>query len=245
MKLLLDLGNSRCKAAFANGDTITHQALLCDKESRLATVEMLLREKKILKQVVICSVWSEELNHELKKLLHRQAIHDYYFIEPQTDSFGVQLGYANPGQMGPDRLAVMIAANEKFKGNKCIVDCGTAVTIDVLDADGIHHGGIIFPGTTSMQRAMYVETGVAYRKGDGRIEVLADNTSDAIYAGCLTAVAGGIRQAVNIMQEQRGLFDLIAITGGDAELVLPMFTEKVLHQPEMVLDGLMIISEKL
>lgn len=46
MKLLLDLGNSRCKAAFANGDTITHQALLCDKESRLATVETLLREKK-------------------------------------------------------------------------------------------------------------------------------------------------------------------------------------------------------
>lgn len=190
-------------------------------------------------------MWGEKLNHELKKLLRRQVIHDYYFIEPQTDSFGVQIGYADPSQMGPDRLAVMIAANEKFKGNKCIVDCGTAVTVDVLDADGIHQGGIIFPGIISMQRAMYVETGVAYCEGDVRVEVLADNTSDALYAGCLTAVAGGIRQAINIMQKQCGFFDLIAITGGDAELVLPMFTEKVLHQPEMVLDGLMIVSEKL
>lgn len=245
MKLLLDLGSSRCKVAFVSDDAVTHQVLPCSKKNRLATVETLLHERETLKQVIVCSVWGKEFNHELIKLFHRYGAHGYYFIEPQTNSFGIQLGYTNPLQMGPDRLVVMIAANEKLKGDKCIIDCGTAVTIDAMDAGGVHRGGIIFPGIVSMRRAMLAETDIACRKESGEVNVLADNTSDAIYTGCLTAVAGGIQRAVNIMREQCGLFDWIIITGGDAELILPVLTEKVLHQPEMVLDGLMIVSGKL
>lgn len=246
MKLLLDLGNSCCKSAMFAGEEITmHETLPYDKENRLAVIESILHKKNVPDQVIICSVLDGNSNQRLIKLFSSYAIHDYYFLDPSTESFGIQLGYSEPGQLGADRLATLIAAHEKFDGNKCIVDCGTAVTVDALDANGIHQGGVIFPSVASMQRALSADTGISHNKADRNFDVFASNTQDAIYTGCLAAVVGGIQQAVNIMQAHYGLFDLIIMTGGNAKLVIPMLTQKVLHESKLVLNGLMIVSRYL
>ena len=59
---------------------------------------------------------------------------------------GLRNGYRDPAQLGVDRWLAMCAAWQQFPGSLCVVDAGTAVTIDVVAADGAHSGGLILPG---------------------------------------------------------------------------------------------------
>ena len=56
--------------------------------------------------------------------------------------------------MGVDRWVAMIGARSEFRGGLCIVDAGTAVTIDAIDKNGNHLGGQIIPGLALMSNAL-------------------------------------------------------------------------------------------
>lgn len=246
MNLLLDLGNSRCKFAILEKDVIKKYGIQpYHKENRHSVIETLLFENNNLKKAIVCSVLDEKFNHQLLMILNSHKINDCYFLDPATESFGIQLAYLDPSQLGADRLAALIAANENYSGNKCIVDCGTAITIDALDVNGMHHGGVILPSLISMQKALSVDTNVEYNEADGSFNIFANTTQDAIYTGCLSAVIGGIQHVVNSMQAHYDAFDQIIITGGDAEQIMYMLAHKVVHDEKLVLDGLMIVSRNL
>lgn len=246
MNLLLDLGNSRCKFAIVENNVIKKYGVQpYHKTNKLSAIKPLLHEHSNSNKVIICSVLDETFDNQLIELLASHQIHDYYFLDPAVDSFGILLGYQNPNQLGTDRLAAMIAANKKFKGNTCIVDCGTAITIDALNPKGIHQGGVILPSLTSMRQALFVDTDIQHYEADGSFNIVANNTHDAIYTGCLSAVIGGIEHIVNTMQAHYDSFDQIILTGGDAELLIPMLTQQVVYEPNLVLDGLIIVYRNL
>ncbi len=246
MNLLLDLGNSRCKFAILEKyDIKKYGAHPYHKANRLSVIDSLLHEFNNLKKVIVSSIFDENFNHQLIKSLTSHKINDYYFLDPAKDCFGIQMTYLNPSQLGADRLAALIAANEKFSGNKCIVDCGTAITIDALAANGMHRGGVIFPSLASMQQALFIDTNIKHNDQDGSFNIFANSTPDATYTGCLSAVIGGIQHVVNTMRAHFDTFDQIIITGGDAEQIMPMLAQKVVHDEKLVLDGLMIISRNL
>ncbi len=245
MNLLLDLGNSRCKFALLENHDIKKYAIKpYSKADKLTVIASLLRNCQVLHKVIVCSVLGEALNRQLIDLLDSHEIHDYYFLRPAAQSFGIRLRYHNPAQLGADRLAAMIAANAKFSGNKCIIDCGTAITIDVLDVHGVHQGGVILPGFASMWRALSAHTNIQGDAITGNFNITAHSTQDAMYTGCLTAVAGGIQHAVNAMQSRHAAFDQIIITGGDADLILPLLSLDLIREPTLVLDGLHAICER-
>ena len=247
MNLLLDFGNHRCKFAMLDKDgVIKYGVQSYPKKNRHLLIESLLHEYKVSNKVIISSVLDEKFKHKLIKLLNSHTINEYYFLDPATNSFGIQLDYLNPGQLGADRLAALIAADEKFRGNTCVIDCGTAITIDALSANHVHRGGVIFPGLASMQLSLNVDTDIKYHEAEkGNFNIVADTTQDAIYTGCFSAVIGGVQYVVNTMQAHYDSFDQVIITGGDAELMMPMLTQKVAHEPTLVVDGLSVVYRKL
>jgi len=246
MNLLLDLGNSRCKFQIVENRQIKkHGALPYIGANKLAVIESLLREHNFNNKVIICSVFDVKFNNQLKKLLDGYSIKDYYFLAPAAHTFGVRLHYLAPENLGADRLAVLIAAKEKFIGNNCIVDCGTAITIDALDKKGLHHGGVILPGLVSMLQALTVDTDIQRNESSETYNVFSNATEDAIYTGCLSAVAGGIQHVIDTMQTHCDSFDHVIITGGDAETVIPILARKVEYEPKLVLDGLMVVMGNL
>jgi len=246
MNLLLDLGNSRCKFQIVENHQIKeHGALSYIDANKLAVIESLLREHKFNNKVIVCSVFDAMFNDQLIRLLNRYSIKDYYFLAPAAQTFGVRINYQAPVNLGADRLAVLIAANEKFIGNKCIVDCGTAITIDALDKKGLHHGGVILPGLVSMLQALTVDTDIQCSGSSEAYNVFSNATEDAIYTGCLSAVVGGIQHVIDTMQTHCDSFDHVVITGGDAETVISMLALKVEYEPNLVLDGLMFVMENL
>ena len=246
MKLLMDLGNSRCKYAMLENENITEiESITYSNNDKLSAIKPLLNGANNVKQVIICSVLDDQMNEQLEQLFVGYNVEQIYFLEPEAESYGITLDHYNAKQLGADRLAAMIGAQEKFKGIKCIVDCGTAITIDALDDVGKHRGGVIFPGDRSMKNALLQDTDINYNEVTDAFNVFARSTQEAIHSGCLSAVLGGIQFVINEMQTKIGLFDKIILTGGNAEHLLPiLFTDAVLES-NLVLDGLMVISRKL
>src|SRR5690606_2659551 len=77
-------------------------------------------------------------------------------VSARPEGFGVINAYAAPERLGADRWLALIAARRIEPGAVCVVDCGTAITIDVMHADGVHLGGLIMPGL-GFTRRMLVE----------------------------------------------------------------------------------------
>ena len=241
MKALLDLGNNRCKFAILDPDAEdTFGALPYGGGDRMEVIASVLRPYDQLDRVVVCSVLDQELNEQLQERFQEGR---FYFLGPSKNCFGVTSAYEDPGALGADRLAALIAAKVRYPGSTCIVDCGTAVTVDALDQGGVHRGGVIFPGFGSMRSALEMDTAMDVEEEAGSFAVPATSTRDAIYSGCLSAVAGGINQAIDRMQAEGTPFDQVILTGGDAGLLVSLLAQKVIHEPYWVLEGLRHVSK--
>ena len=130
----------------------------------------------------------------------------------------------------------------------CAVSVGTALTIDLVDHDGHHRGGLIAPGPEMMLASLLENThGIAERAGRGRgkrrtIGVLADNTRDAIDAGCLTAAAAVIDRTIGQLTRELGVRPVMFLTGGGADSVQPLLKGAIRSCPELVLRGVAAIA---
>ena len=152
-------------------------------------------------------------------------------------------------------MAAMIATLDKHSGKSCIIDCGTAVTMDAVDSDGVHQGGVILPGSQLMQKALMSHTKIEVGKieagnNDGDYNVFSNTTEMAIHSGCISAVAGGIDFVFNQMTSQGGSFDQVIMTGGGAEkmkqyLSNSSFSSLLSMDEYLVLDGLRLVAESI
>lgn len=247
MKLLLDLGNSRCKfAVVEKGKIEKYHTQSYGPFGKLYSVKSLCDKYADASGIIIGSVLSEEMNSQIKETLLKDGAKNIYFLNPVENSFDVKLAYANPSALGVDRVAAMIAANEKYSGNTCVIDCGTAVTLDVIDATGVHQGGVILPGVASMRKALLANTKIAI-DDEMKVEfnVLSSNSENAIHTGCISAVAGGIEYVVNKMASDYDSFDQVVLTGGDAGRINSYLSLAVQMDDTLVLDGLNVVSQKI
>ncbi len=251
MKLLLDLGNSRCKYAVLEESGIEKYGVQnYGPFGKLYSVKSLCDQYNDASEIVISSVLSEAANTQIKETLLKDNAVNIYFFVPARNSFGVKLAYVDLSTLGIDRVVALIAAHEKFSGNSCVVDCGTAVTIDSLDTKGIHQGGVIFPGIHSMKKTLLSNTKIEIDEKKMEFNVLSNTTENAIHTGCISAVVGGIEYVVKKMASVYDGFDQIVLTGGDAELVQLHLSESCLTEQihvvdTLVLDGLEVVSRNI
>ena len=145
--------------------------------------------------------------------------------------------------MGVDRWVAMIGAKAEFRGGLCIVDAGTAVTIDAIDKNGNHLGGQIIPGLALMGNALRSEASdISTAKRTPRVpgpgmSMFASNTDSAVQSGAVNAICGAIDRAAKVLRSE-GYRARIVLTGGDASRILKQLGDKVLHRPNLVLQGL-------
>jgi type III pantothenate kinase len=149
---------------------------------------------------------------------------------------GLANGYRNPSQLGCDRFAAAIGARALAPGRALIVaTCGTATTIDAVSADGVFIGGMILPGLALMASSLARNTAQLPQVAPGAAPPpqFADNTADAIVAGCLAAQAGAIERAVAAHRA-----DACILSGGAAPWVAPSLTVSFQVADNIVLAGL-------
>jgi len=163
------------------------------------------------------------------------------FIESQPAQCGVTNGYRDFRQLGPDRWAGLIAAHHAHRGNKLVVNAGTALTIDTLTDDGHFEGGLIVPGPALMRRSL--DRGTAgLRLTEGDFAALPRSTPDAITTGAVQACVGAIVRVAQAMTLKGLPPSLVVISGGAAGEIIPHLPERAVLEENLVLDGLRLIA---
>lgn len=240
MWLVIDMGNSRGKWGLAVPGSVG--LLRTGSFNMAADMNTVLEYQDLpltaLTQVLICSVAREACYERVVAWLEAKTPATVRRFSSRARAFGVTNGYRNPGQLGADRWAALLAAWKFVRGPVLVADCGSAVTLDLLAADGRHLGGYILSGLGMMRRALHRETAGLPEVAAGKM-VLADNTNDAIAAGTLLGIVAAIESVV-----VRNHNPPCLLTGGDAETIGRYLQVPCQHEPDLVLKGLVIAGDE-
>ncbi len=158
---------------------------------------------------------------------------------------GVRNGYRRPESLGVDRWAAMVAAFEYHGGPVLVADCGTALTLDCVDAEGRHHGGWIAPGLGLMHEALARGTRLGALPPSVALageNVFGNDTEEAVTRGCLSALAGTLERARRDAEQACGAKCRLLLTGGDAAIVQARLATDWRVVPGLVLDGLALLG---
>jgi type III pantothenate kinase len=152
-----------------------------------------------------------------------------------TDEFrGVRNCYTHPERLGVDRWLAMIAAHGLCGCSCCVVDVGTALTIDLVDVSGQHTGGVILPGLTMMMQSLRSGTAIPAYDETVTGKQLGCSTTEAMRLGCLHAQAGAIERILSTVASED--CELL-LTGGDARLL-----GSAVHYPHRIIEHLVLLG---
>jgi type III pantothenate kinase len=169
------------------------------------------------------------------------------FVQATAAAAGIRSAYAEPGKLGVDRWLAMIAAHDMVHGAVCVVSIGTAMTIDGLDAGGVHLGGLITPGPQLMVHSLLGGTSdIAARAGavQPTDALFATDTATAIHNGARHALAALIARASQRIAEQVNAQPILMLTGGATPLIETLVPLGRRVVPDLVLRGLVVLAER-
>src|SRR3989344_2113912 len=245
MNLLVDLGNSRLKWA-QSAPSIWHTGVAVHAGQRLETVlDTTWGKFAQPERIVMSSVAVSEARDALLAWCQRHWSLAPVVIHAQMEQLGVQHCYAQPETLGADRWAALIAVRGLTKANACIVDCGTAVTVDALAANGEFRGGAIFPGLQLLRASLLHGTGGIYAADGESDSAFGCSTPDAVAAGTLQGLIGAVARLLEEQMRALGAGTQVFVTGGDALLLLPRLKIPAKEIPDLVLQGLARIADTL
>ena len=227
---LFDLGNSRFKAApwegaapgpvqaWPHGEDV-HQAPL--PHGRRAWV---------------ASVAGQAMTSAVLERL-RANFQQVHVAATRAECAGVRVAYPQPHRLGVDRFLALLAAH-RAGGDVLVAGVGTALTIDLLDASGQHHGGRIAPSPTLMREMLHARAAQLPALG-GRYQEFADDTADALASGCDGAAVALVLRSLELGRQRLGREPALLLHGGGAGALAPLLPQARL-QPSLVLEGLAI-----
>ena len=227
MNLTIDIGNTRSKWALFEGDQVVRcgymdEGLPCEG----------------VQNTIVCATGDADLH-----ALGLEGANVYRLTA--TAPLPIALDYATPETLGPDRIAAACGAQRVGKEGcpKVIIDAGTCITIDYLDADGVFRGGAILPGIEMKFRALHTFTAklpLLENIGSEEECVAGRSTRESMTAGVLTAtryeVEGFVRHYRSMDERTQ-----VLLTGGDAERLLDegrLRVEDVSVEPHLVMIGM-------
>ena len=250
MILLIDAGNSRIKwgclvgGMLQPGEAIAHHGEVTDIQVLSLAWVPLPRPERIIAVNVLGSDFGEALEAWVEETWGL-AIE---FVTAQANACGVVNAYHEPARLGADRWASLIAAHRLCDGTACVIDCGTALTIDVLAQDGEHLGGLIVPGLSLMRHALIERTaGIRPVAGldpdpDTGVSLLARDTAGGVMGGTLYALVAAIDRIAEDIRATMATEVECLLTGGDAGMVRTLLTGVYRYEPDLVLKGLAVVA---
>jgi type III pantothenate kinase len=239
MILEVDMGNTRLKWRIRNEKKVVQEGVIFINEP-LNLLASVIEHKGLISKILVVSVVDESLEKNFSVWCKKELAIDPEFVRTSAQSGKVRNGYQNYSALGADRWLAMLAAYDLVQENCVVVSCGTAITLDLIKADGVHLGGYIAPGLSLMLSALTQNTRRIKLENDNLIARVApgQTTTDAVHSAVLVMAIGLIEQGVHQLQQcgERTSIELI-MTGGDAVKLLPFFP-KAKHIPDLILNGL-------
>jgi type III pantothenate kinase len=247
MKLLLDVGNTRIKwATSANGALQDADQLVHRSDPETSVASLLDRCALPPDQVLVSNVAGADFSRVISAGVSSRWNQSAEFARSQSSAGWLRNGYQDFSQLGVDRWLAMLAAAGRYRKAICVVDVGTAVTVDQVDERGQHLGGIILPGLDLMRQALTGNTGDLERLAvsgaiarQNEAQLLGRSTDAAIAKGAIAAIRAVIEECrASLLHGDSD--PVLVITGGDAPCIIPHLRVAAEHHPSLVLEGLAI-----
>lgn len=237
MMLAIDIGNTLAKAALFDGNNLVESiSFETDKPELLFN---LLASRKIPSTTLVASVktvpevFVQKLNAITKVIL----------LDCNTP-LPFRIAYRTPDTLGPDRIAAVAAAYNKFPDrNVLVIDMGTCITYDFLKDEGVYLGGAISPGINMRFAAMNKFTSklpqvdIVYP-----VSLIGQTTMESMQSGVMNGVQGEIDALIT---QYEGIYkDLtVLIGGGDNKYFDKKFRINIFAVSNLVLEGLKVIMD--
>jgi type III pantothenate kinase len=241
--LQLDVGNSSAKWRLVVNARVVARGKYVpgDESSRQALLNIGPRPE----QIWISSVAAPGAEQELADTLQRQWQVTPWFARTAACTGGLSNSYAEPARMGVDRWLAMLAAWEKIQGRLCVVDAGSALTIDLVDTEGRHEGGYIIPGPALMERALLLDTDrVRFAEDADYTLDPGTSTAAAVRHGIALAQTGALALAL-ALDGARGEAPSLLFCGGGGEALMQLLDRGGHLAPDLVFEGLEVMASSL
>jgi type III pantothenate kinase len=235
--LVIDIGNTFTKVAVFGHDELllTEYLAATDAETLLNLIDQYQVTKAIISSV-------KKETESWRSALEEKVDLKYFNVEMTA---GIHNQYKTPHTLGLDRLAAVIGANRLYPGKgSLVIDAGTAITYDWIDAEGNYFGGSISPGLNMRYKALNYYT-------DGLPLINADPQFDSAYGSdTATAIKSGVQNGIKheltgfIQSYYKNETELnIILSGGDSIffdtlLKNSIFAPYIKNEPYLVLKGL-------
>ncbi|NOY61714.1 MAG: type III pantothenate kinase [Gammaproteobacteria bacterium] len=250
VSLLIDIGNTRLKWAYLSRGRLQNCSAVLHRQIALQTYASDAWGSRQPAQIIVCNVAGENIAKQLSHWSQQHWGITPRFILAAERGYGVVNAYAEPRRLGSDRWVALIAARQIIKQPACIVDCGSALTIDAINSNGEHLGGLIVPGIAMMQRSLGHDTAnlspphLNQPAHNNRGFQLGRDTDDAINEGIYQAHSALIERTLEELSHTLGSNAVNIITGGDAPAILSRLSYLCRHEPEWILQGLATIATR-
>lgn len=176
------------------------------------------------------------------------AIRKYFALRPvvvgRDVSTDIVNHYANPREVGVDRLVNAVSAIEKYGTPLIIVDIGTAITFDCIDKDGAYLGGAIFPGIKIAMEALFMKASKLPRVDIARTEkAIGRTTVQSMQSGAVRGYVGALTGIILDMQKELEGDARVVATGGMGRMMAEHCGLIDDVDPNLTMDGLRRIYE--
>ncbi len=195
-----------------------------------------------IEEVIICSVVPQvmySISNSIKKYLGKTAL-----VVGADLEVGIPNKYANPAEVGADRLVNAKAAHQKYGGPLVVVDFGTATTFDAIDGEGAYLGGAIYPGIKISMDALFQKTAKL-----PKVElvdpgsVIGNTTVTSMQAGAVYGYVGAVERIVNGMKQELGGQTKVIATGGLSRFIAAQSSVFDVIDKPLTLSGLLMIYQ--
>ena len=223
MILLFDLGNTHTHLGLANGRRVVKQTNIPTFTWLDGAAPALV--KKFCGRAVICGA---ALCSVVPRVTPRvkSAVRQHWRLAP------LELTPATMTQVGIDYPRPVV-----------VVDFGTAVTFDVVDARGNYTGGIIAPGLAAMTDYLHEKTALLPKIHIREVDaIVGKNTEQAMLIGAVHGYRGLVRELIGELKRELRVQNLpVVATGGYARLMAAKLPEITAVAPDLTLEGLRLV----
>ena len=252
MILAVDIGNTNVVLGCMEDDKILFLERMAT-DRRATDMEYLVRIRSVLKYrgidpaalegAIICSVVpivTMNIRPAVEQLTGKKA----GVVGPGLKT-GLKINIDNPGALGADRVADAVAAVNHYSVPLITIDMGTATTVGVVDETKTFIGGMIVPGVMVSLNALAGGTAqLPHISLDPPKHAIGRNTVECMQNGIIYHNAAGVDGMIERIEAQMGKKCTVVITGGLSTVIAPHCKHEMIHDPELLLKGLMILYRK-
>ena len=240
MNLIIEQGNTLTKIALFEEGRLVDTYAYKNTAFEPSLVEALLKQHPTCTNGILSTVI--ERDERLLSLMKSKLA--TFFVLDEQMALPIRIGYETPHTLGKDRIAAVVGAQCLQPGrNVLVIDAGTAITYELLEASGLYVGGNISPGMTTRFRALHHFTQKLPLVSEAEeIPLVGVSTESAIQAG---VVNGILLEMDGYIERLRQKYPdlLVFLTGGHSFYFERRLKNRIFADINLVLIGLNRILE--